>query len=363
MKVLLNPTAVSEGSVLNEELKNLPKDTDNKPVDITPLENTADDWENDDVEVKPSSVETTPSVEAPDVSGEDIGKLLTDESQTPDTPALPNKRDYSIFRDEDKQWVEKLPNAAFDAVKRRLPDLYNAVNRAKELEERLQSNQVPESWHQHPQAFLLSPEFRSKQTLYSRAELEHEHFNNQAIEVENGASSYKMLKGYEPETGKPVFEDIEIPPGKNTEVRNRLLQYSMRSATVRDGAVHDLKNLQQTFAQRYEKTANELKEAEKVYFPFFENPTDEYKKMFNDVQSKIPAIYHNHPLMPYTVKLGTLVRLLSNKLKDTMSKQAVIQQRVQQEHNAQDETLTTPAATNVNQGASLQSILEKWEDD
>lgn len=378
MKVLLNQQPVDGNGSVSDALKNLPREENEKPVDTKPLENTATDWEDDDETAKPSvepkqveepnnETPNTPNVDIPeDVRGEDFEKILKGEtpSSTPSTATngQPAKRDYTIFREEDRAWAEKLPNAAFDAVKRRLPELYNAANRAEELEKRLQQNNIPESWHQHPNAYLLAPEFQTKQTLYKRAEFEQKHFDKQAIDVENGAETYKMLKGYDAETGEPVFEDVPVPAGTSTGVRNQLLQYSMRSAAVRDGAINELHHLKQNFAQRFESTAGELKQAEKAYFPFFETPTPEHQKLMTEIKAKIPAIYHDHPITPYTVKLGALVRLLSAKLKDTLAQQGTTQARVAQNLRAQDETSRIPAGA-VAKGKTVGDVLATWEDE
>lgn len=229
----------------------------------------------------------------------------------------PAGRDYSMFRPEHAEILKKAPNHVFEFAKTVLPKVYEEANKAKEYEAKLkqvETKALPESYFQHPEAYLLSEDFKEANRDLQLASFEAAHWKRQRAAVLNGAKEYQHLKGYK-KNGEPVFESVEIPEDKVAEIQAELGDAVQLASQTQSNVAAQVNQLRNNYAKTIETVVTEMKQAEDKYYPMYKEPNDEQKKIISEVTELIPPHFRNNPLASYVAKAGALNIQLINALK------------------------------------------------
>jgi len=218
-----------------------------------------------------------------------------------------DKRDYSMFRAEDLEFVKKSNNEAYDFLKVTLPKYYEAEKKAKTLE----SKAPPESWYQHKEAYVLSEDYQEAQNDYRYAAFEEGHWKKQLEAIKNGATEYSHLEGYY-KNGNPILKNIPVSSDRLASVEIGLAQNITESAQARIASQKQAIQIQTSWNNDVTRVVDELKQAESKYYPFYDKPNENQQNIMKEISGMIPKIFQNNPLTSYVVKAGTLnVELVS----------------------------------------------------
>jgi hypothetical protein len=309
--IYLNPAASAEGVTV-------PAPVEIPTVNMTPVPEVTGEVDLDSITDGDEDATPAAVIEKP---------VVADTNKKPVEPEPPKPveaaRDYSAFDPDDVEILKKAPNHVFEALKARLPKLYEEKNKKKELEARLQQleqNAVPQQWYEHPSAFVLHPKYNEISTKLSRAEFEARHYNEQAAAVENGADKFSIVEGYDPKTGEPILKEQTIDPKNQTKIKNVLLGTAMQLTGMQQKLREEVDGFATSFKNNYERLVQDMRKHEDVHFPFFaetpEKPlSPEIKQAMQAVEQLMPPEMGNNPLRSYVIKSGALNILLVNKIK------------------------------------------------
>lgn len=223
-------------------------------------------------------------------------KVDTESKQQP--PTSKQKRDYSKFTEEDQALLRKLPNSIYDKLKVRLQDIYEKENTLKELQEKVVEYQkiaegkgVPENWHESPDAYTLTPEYRSISDQFDKVAFEEDHWRQQLTNVKSG-QPITPLQGYDKD-GNPVYgAQIESQPQHEVA----LLSYLQNSALKKQQLQQEATAIQTNFINGY-KQAHAFIDVAKNKFNALPKDLQPKKEHIDSFMSQIPAAYKNNPAM------------------------------------------------------------------
>lgn len=219
--------------------------------------------------------------------------------KTEDEPKeLPKSRDYSGLDADDVKVLKGTNNYHF---KKFFPLLQKYVAKAKEgetfrakaaeLEKAMSEKGVPPTWYEHPEAYTLTPEFRTIQGQYDRLSGEQSFIEQQLTNIKDG-KPFVEIQGYDG-SGNPIYT-AERPPTNADEVRlTRLLQqYGSAEQMLRSKVI----SLQGNFHTQHKTAAQDVKSALKTHLdnviPEL-RPTEKETSVF---MQAIPATFKGHPM-------------------------------------------------------------------
>jgi hypothetical protein len=276
-----------------------------KPADK--IEEAADKEEK--VEAKVEDKPKPKSVLKPPTKKEEQKTTEKVDTKTEVKPIVPPEkkniaRDYSGFTEEQASVLKQMSNDAFQYTAK-------LIKEANELKQ--------SSYLQHPEAYRLSPEYNQTVQSYSRADWETKYWESQLETIEAG-KPIKPFRGWDNETGQPVFGD-EIQPTKSLE--NRIQQAILQCTTEARRLQGDIRN----FPSRYKTDTTQhlagIDQWRNQNFGWNASPEmmdytleidglgeRSLKQIKEDVDKMIPSFLHASPLRPVVQDLAIAVRIL-----------------------------------------------------
>jgi hypothetical protein len=189
------------------------------------------------------------------------------------TPPASSSRDYSFlkdFPDDEKIFRAASPNPIFNWAKQRLPELYGAYKERETLKQQLEEfkrTTQPQTFAEHPQAYILNPEYEKAQTNYALVSEEEEHWLTQLKNVRQG-KPWQDITGRDAQ-GRLVKSapiDIETEEARvNADIQlaqllNQAGQYKQQFANQANG-------IRQQHTQLYQQETQRVQDELKKYFP------------------------------------------------------------------------------------------------
>lgn len=312
--LLLNPDGADGGAAVappsNERIlptgpqsdPSIPDDEFDAAIGFTPPETPADDSAPDpapdpapeapkaDDATDPAPADPAPAV----VKGED-GKFK----------AAVDRRDYSKFPPELQAYVKKLPNQLFAQAEKELIPLFEKAKQADTLTAKIgeletQLNSKPNFAHDHPDGYVLDPEFQQVSTLADRAQFEATHWEAQLEKILRG-EAWQQLKGYDKRTGQPVFEEVAAPIDGRPDTRAQISAQSLlaRASTLSEQYAIQRDGFRQSYAQQVQAENRACEEARAKVFAKLDPSkfTPEHKKMMETVAVLYPKTQQRNPLL------------------------------------------------------------------
>jgi hypothetical protein len=253
-----------------------------------------------------------------DIAAKPAAKLQPVPS-SPNLPtALPATRDVTVLPTEYQELGKKMSNEAFS-------EFTKLVKERGELIEQLSTakkGQLPESYYEHEQAYVLTPEFAQASDAVTTAEQVLNHWAAQSDALAAGEDSYSPLvtgANGQLQVGAPVKADRQTANAISRQVSWAQQQYMQAQGQLNAvGQMHRAKTAE---------TKNWVSNFEKTAFKVFDERPD-LKAMVSDTKNK------------YLHK-----SLHGNILADALVK-AVVMAELQAKALAQFQTNGTAAATN-----------------
>jgi hypothetical protein len=270
-----------------------PADPDPDPEPAAPVVSDEDDSDEDSAANQDDDDDSAPAPAAP-------APVVT-----PANGSTPAARDYSRFPVELRDFAAKLPNAYFARAEKELIPLvekakqFDAVVRERD-ELRAQVGKVPTYAHDHPEGYVLDPNFQQLNTAAERCAFEEQFWSQQLENIENG-KPYVDLLGYNPKTGDPVYKQMPAPGNGTVDIRAKIdVQKNLTQASMQRVNLEGARNQYRGhYAAQAQAAATELEESNrKIFKNLDEAKFDPKEKQYTTfVRDALPPVYRSHPLV------------------------------------------------------------------
>lgn len=183
---------------------------------------------------KPEPVEPKPAELAKPTEPEPVFKPIEIPSKSVD-------RDVSMFEGEDAELARQMSNKAYERFK-------EVYKHSKEVTKQ-------PTLEDHPDAYVLDPEYRRAQIGVSYAQFEEQHWRRQLKAITDG-DDWQMLS-YD-ENGKPTYETQPA----TEEALEKVHEYLATALSVKQQKAAQAQQITEGFASRHQERANQFRKIE-----------------------------------------------------------------------------------------------------
>jgi hypothetical protein len=234
------------------------------------------------------------------------------------------KRDYAGFSAEEVKILKRLDVGRFNTVSQHWKALKTAAGKAVELAKEVENKDrllkeggIPQSWHEHPEAYQLSREFQDLSAQYAQQESLEQHYERQLLNVRQGKPWTAAT--VDPKSGQLIIsQPYEASDQADVWVNREMLKATNNKGQL-DGRAAGLKN---EFAANHQRAGQQIKnEVDYVISKMHQ----ELKPVEGDVKTVLNALpqqYQNHPLAYGYGQLGAIIMAQGRKLASLMGEQA-----------------------------------------
>lgn len=226
----------------------------------------------------------------------------------------PAARDFTGIPDDIKPLFERMSNEAFAKMK----EVYSENERNKADKAKLDADLkkakeggMPDSYYEHEDAYMLTPEFAQTSMLISQSQAVLQHWREQARLVAGGAETYQKLM--RDAQGNFVLSE-PIKADRTTATQLEQIVDGSQKQLIKFQA--QLENMGVAHKNKSSEARNWLGDWEKRAFPLFEDASKpQLKAMVDDSMSKMlhPA-YQTNPLAKSLVKAIIVIQTLAQQL-------------------------------------------------
>ena len=264
----------------------------------------------------------------PDDDGEQTplpeGELAEDREEVLEQPQTKaESRNYEDFDESERPLLKQMSNAAFEKYSKNRNEMVEAKQQLEELRTKTPDSKLPESFHEHPEAYTLSPEYREAANNYSKAQTEYAHWKQQLINVRNG-EPWQGIDGYNADgqmvAGKQAFKatqssEIDIESALQ-EAKNFMNQFGQQASHIQDN-----------YSKIYSEAASMLSSEQKKHFAW-EEDSDRLKTAVETPGGKsstigdlkqgffdaMPGNFQKHPVTNLASNLYVTLQLYASEL-------------------------------------------------
>lgn len=256
------------------------------------------------VEEEPAE-EATEDEEADDEEADDEEEPL---STSLKSAAKPSTRDYSKYDKEDAKYLRQMSNEAFEHFSKR----------AEELQELEKKTAAAAHTADHPDAYVLSDEYRDAYANLSKAQQEQQHWREQLIHIRKG-DEWRTIQGYDKE-GRMVLGQSANKPTQQAEID---VEMALQEAVTLNRKFSDAaQNVSKSFKGNYSDAVQLLEHEQNANFAWLTNDKvakEEIvlpsvgKTTINDVKQSfsnaLPKPFRKHPLAELASNLFVTLQL------------------------------------------------------
>lgn len=276
-------------------------------------------------------------IEQEDVEGQPIEKKIPKGRQEY------LKRDYNQFEPDLVPSAKDMGNKGFDAFQK----LYKEN---KELKAKPPENKsgLPDSYYSHPEAYTLVPEYKKTSDFLKQAEGIQSHWKKQEFNINKNGKIATL--DWDPVNKKIVVSPERDATEADVELVEKMLSDS-RDQTSEQKA--KLKEITTGFKIRHDADVSFIKDAEKKFFPDFDDgEKDPTKELRAEIVKTLPESLKNNPLTSIFSKVGAHNAMLLNQVK-TLQKEIATLKGVKQ-----DEKASPPGKRNFVSGGKNTGIVD-----
>lgn len=254
--------------------------------------------EDKEVEVKPiKGLSNNIQIEK---TNEDLDKV---EPQPDSKPDRTKGRDYSIFDPKDVPFLKKMGNESFDWAKKNYLELREAKNKKPERKE----GDLPDSYYEHPEAYVLAPQFKQVSVHADLTGKIQEHWKRQEININKKGKVSDL--GYNEKTGQLIYgAERDATDEDAVNVENLLTEAREQSISAKQ----KLKELTGNFKNRVQNEVQALQKEEERLFPGYGDENHETQPAQKELLNKIPPSLRNSPLAKTLAKSGAALGVIYN---------------------------------------------------
>ena len=277
-----------------------------------------------------------------------------------DTGPQVKKRDYSIFKPEDVDYLRRLPNDQFDRVADRVKSFYTLEKQLEEAQSKAQELEKatkPLVAYDHPEAYTLSDEYKSLTGNYSKADFEYNHLQRQ-LGLARLGKSWKAITGWR--GNEPVYSEAysaanqqgKINPNQLANDETAIMTALNRADSVKQQIQQQASQLQTQFGNTYKGACDSTNQAMTKFIASL--PEDVRPK--NELVEKVlaqshPALRHL-PTTQVAAQAIVIVDQVLKKLAD-YEKKVNVTAKIKQ-----DEKKAGPKATRVGATKSSEDLID-----
>ena len=231
-----------------------------------------------------------------------------------------DQRDYSGIEESDVPLFKQMSNEAFNRLKKS----YIAERQYKdELAKRdsriadLEKGKIPDSYYEHPQSFVLTPEFVEASNTFTNAQNLSNHWHKQLAAIREGADTFKNI---EQVNGQWQVVDREVTAEAEAHVISQMAE--ARQTLI--SAKASLTNLSTTHQSRVKESLGWASQKESEYFPVYDKPEykEKYEPVIKDTINKFPPTFQKSPLARMLAKSLIMNFELSKMMEQQMKQSA-----------------------------------------
>lgn len=232
-------------------------------------------------------------------------KTATEVTQTQQVQATPQARDLTGIDAAHHDHFKRMSNEAFAAMK----SIYQERESLKAELTKAKEGKLPDSYYEHPDAYVLTPEFAQKAQASDMAAKVFQHWRTQLQNVRGGADTYQTLS-INAQGQLEASAPIKVDRGTDTQLAELHAwahnQYMQAQA--------DMNAYASVHKNNAANTKNWISQFESQAFNIFDKEPA-YKAMVADTVKQVlpPALQHN-PLAPMFAKAIITMRMQAEML-------------------------------------------------
>ena len=219
------------------------------------------------------------------------------QQQTAQQVATSHQRNYEALPPEIRDHAKKMSNDAFKATSE-----YIAKQRAENEKIAAQLSEakkggIPDSYLEHPDAYILTPEFTQAASAAQDAQAIFQHWQSQLNEVRSGALEYKPL--VRNQQGQLAYgTPVKATANSETELlamfnaaQNQAMQYQTKVQSVKD-----------SYASKYTEAKGWLNNLESASYQAFNDEKNPLTAAYKQALAQFPSAYRSNPLASLLAK-------------------------------------------------------------
>lgn len=218
-------------------------------------------------------------------------------------------RDYSIFDPADVPLMKRMGNEQFNRVKAIYQENKELKSKPKAPERK--EGDLPDSYYEHPEAFVLAPQYKQVSAQASLAKDIQTHWKRQELNISKNGKVQDL--GWDDKQGKLVYmPEREATAEDAVNVENLLTE--AREQTMSTTA--KLKEITTNFKNRATSEVNALKQEEERLFPGYGDDKHESQAAQKELLNKLPPSLRSSPLASTLVKAGAALGIVVKAYKE-----------------------------------------------
>jgi len=274
---------------------------DDKTIDFTSFLNAKNTVE----EQKPH---TPPKTTTPPATTPPVAPVVID----------PNARDYTGVDEQDVPLFKKMANESFNRLKPLYLDYKKKQAELNETQQKLAEAQkgvtrIPDSYYEHPNAYILTPEFNVAAQTSQQAQAILNHWTDQLQKIREGAVEYTHIdfdqNGNLVEAKKPA----------DAKAETNLLLYVNHAQNQLVNANANMQAIMRAHQGKATEVTNWVNNFAKQAFPYYDKPEAAVLKAELDaVVAQFPVALRNNPLMSALSRSLVTNKQLLNMMQEQM---------------------------------------------
>ena len=221
----------------------------------------------------------------------------------------PNGRDYSKFGQEDAKYLKQMSNEAFEHFSKRTEEI---ATLQKELESAKNADV------DHPDAYVLSDDYRDAFTNVTKAQQEQQHWRNQLINIRNG-KGWQNIEGYD-NAGRMVLGKQQYKPTQQAEID---VEMAMNEAAgLNRKYTSEMDNVSNSYKKNYNEAVTLLEREQDTNFAWRTNDDianesivlpnvgkTTIKTVKDSFTEALPKSFRKHPMSELAANLFVTLQL------------------------------------------------------
>lgn len=216
----------------------------------------------------------------------------------------------------EQQLLNKMSKDAREYVVARFTEnkqLAAEVKQAKTQLEEYHKNVLPASYYQNPDAYTLSPEYKSAAVDLQYASYEEQHWTQQAMRMRAGEDVVYDL-AYD-NNGQPRLTEVKVTPETAPHIEVQLQKNLAASMHAKQRESARVQNIAATYTQRYTQANENLNKLNAQYFKAYMDPKSPRASDIANFKQFLPAEFREHPLTAPLAYSYAMVQDLLAKIK------------------------------------------------
>lgn len=225
------------------------------------------------------------------------------------------ERDYSQIPEDLRGHFKNMDNEAFATLSPLFMKYTNDLKAKDDTIKKLQEGKdiIPESYYEHENAYMLTPEFGRIASQLQEAQAVVNHWEQQLNDVRAGAKEYKTIVR-DPQSGAIVYgPTVASDVNSETDLFKKFVS-AQHQLSQTQGA---LQGVQAGYKTQHQQAKQWVDERNAQWFQPFQDEKQPAAVMAQELFDKaIPSVFKSNPLAPMLAKAMTGFQIMSKLYKD-----------------------------------------------